>query len=81
MTAPEDRTGAIPVTVIGKHFKPALAAADAVRAAAEALADAGLPAAQVTAAPENGRLVITVTGAGPGRVHEALAGFLVAIRA
>ncbi len=72
--------GAIPVTAIGKHFKPALAADAAVRAAAEALADAGLPAAQATAAPENGRLVITVTGADPGRVREALAGFPVTIR-
>ena len=72
--------GAIPVTAIGKHFKPALAADAAARAAAEALADAGLPAAQVTAAPENGRLVITVTGADPGRVREALAGFPLTIR-
>jgi fatty-acyl-CoA synthase len=72
--------GAIPVTAIGKHFKPALAADAAVRAAAEALADAGLPAARVTATPENGRLVITVTGADPGRVREALARFPLTIR-
>jgi len=72
--------GGIPVTAVGKHFKPALAADAAVRAAAEALADAGLPGARVTAAPENGRLVITVTGADPGRVREALAGFPLTIR-
>jgi fatty-acyl-CoA synthase len=72
--------GAIPVTAIGKHFKPALAADAAVRAAAEALADAGLHTAQVTAAPENGRFVIAVTGADPGLVREALAGFPLIIR-
>jgi fatty-acyl-CoA synthase len=72
--------GTIPVTAIGKHFKPALAADAAVRAAAEALADAGLPAAEVTAVAENGRLVITVAGADHGRVREALAGFPLTIR-
>ena len=72
--------GVIPVTAIGKHFKPALAADAAARAAAEALADAGLADAQVTAAPENGRLVITVTGVDPGRAREALAGFPLTIR-
>ena len=66
---------AIPVTAIGKHYKPALAADAAARAAADVLAEAGLPGAQVTAAHENGRPVITVTGAdsergarGPRRV-------------
>ena len=71
----------IPVTAIGKHYKPALAADAAARAAADALADAGLPEARVTAAHENGRLVVTVTGADPGRVREALAGFPFTIRA
>ncbi len=72
--------GAIPVTGIGKPFKPALAADAAVRAAAEALADAGMPNAAVTAAPEDGRLIITVTGADPGLVRDALAGFPLTIR-
>jgi fatty-acyl-CoA synthase len=71
----------IPVTAIGKHYKPALAADAAGRAATDALADAGLPAARVTAAHESGRLVVTVTGADPGRVGEALAGFPFTIRA
>jgi fatty-acyl-CoA synthase len=71
---------AMPVTAIGKHFKPPLAADAAVRAAAEALADAGLPNAAVTAALSNGRLVITVTGADPGRVRDVLAGFPLTIR-
>jgi fatty-acyl-CoA synthase len=71
---------AIPVTAIGKPFKPPLAADAAVRAAAEALADAGLPNAAVTAALSNGRLVMTVTGADPGRVRDTLAGFPLTIR-
>ena len=57
---------AIPVTEVGKHFKPALAADAAVRAITEALAAAGLPDARAAAAHEDGRLVLTVTGADPG---------------
>jgi fatty-acyl-CoA synthase len=72
---------AIPVTAIGKHYKPALAADAAARAAAGALTSAGLPDARVTATPETGGFVITVTGAGPSRVREALAGFPLPIRA
>jgi len=72
---------AIPVTAIGKHYKPALAADAAARAAADILAEAGLPGAHVTAAHDNGRLVITVTGADPDGVREALAGFPLTIRA
>jgi fatty-acyl-CoA synthase len=72
---------AIPLTAIGKHYKPALATDAAARAAAEVLAEAGLPGAQVTAACENGRPVITVTGADPNGVREALAGFPLTIRA
>jgi FAD binding domain len=60
---------------VGKHFKPALAADAAVRAVTDALAAAGLPGARATAAHEDGRLVITVTGADPGRVRDAVAGF------
>jgi fatty-acyl-CoA synthase len=73
--------GAIPVTAIGKHYKPALAADAAARTAADALIDAGLPGAEVTASQENGRLVVTVTGAEPGRAHDALAGFPFTTRA
>ena len=72
--------GAIPVTAVGKHFKPALAADAAVRATTEVLAAAGLPNAQVTAAHEGGSLVVTVTGADPGRIRHALAGFAFAVR-
>jgi fatty-acyl-CoA synthase len=72
---------AIPVTAIGKHYKPALATDAAARAAADVLAEAGLPGAQVTAAYENGRPVITVTGTDPNGVREALAGFPLTIRA
>ena len=65
---------AIPVTAVGKHFKPALAADAAVRAITDALAAAGLADARVTAAHEDGRLVVTVTGADPDRVRDAVAG-------
>ena len=74
-------TEAIPVTAIGKHYKPALATDAAARAAADILAEVGLPEAHVTAAYDNGRPVITVTGADPNRVREALAGFPLTIRA
>ncbi|MFI5082924.1 MAG: AMP-binding protein, partial [Streptosporangiales bacterium] len=72
---------AIPVTAIGKHYKPALAADAAARAAADVLDEAGLPGAHVTAAYENGQPVITVTGADPNGVREALAGLPLTIRA
>ena len=71
---------AIPVTEVGKPFKPALAADAAVRAITEALAAAGLPDARATAAHEHGRLVLTVTGADPDRVRDAVAGFALTIR-
>ena len=71
---------AIPVTAIGKHYKPALAADAAVRAVTEVLFEAGLPGARVTAGHESGQLVITVTGADPSRVSQALAGFPLTIR-
>jgi fatty-acyl-CoA synthase len=71
---------AIPVTAVGKQFKPALAADAAVRAVTEALAAAGLDDARATAAHEDGRLVVTVTGADPGRIRHALAGFAFTIR-
>jgi len=71
---------AIPVTAVGKHFKPALTADAAVRAITGALAAAGLPDAQATAAHEHGRLILTVTGADPGRVRDAVAGFTLTVR-
>ena len=71
---------AIPVTEVGKHFKPALAADAAVRAITEALAAAVVADARVTAAYEDGRLVVTVTGADPGRVRDAVAGFALTVR-
>ena len=71
---------AIPVTAVGKPFKPALAADAAGRAITEALAAAGLADARVTAAYEDGRLVVTVTGADPGRVQDAVAGFALTVR-
>jgi fatty-acyl-CoA synthase len=71
---------AIPVTAVGKQFKPALAADAAVRAVTEALDAAGLPDARATAGHEDGRLVVTVTGADPAQVREAVAGFPLAIR-
>ncbi len=70
----------IPVTAVGKQFKPALAADAAVRVVTEALAAAGLPDAQITTEHEDGRLVVTVTGADPGRVRDAVAGFALTVR-
>ncbi len=52
----------------------------AVRAITEALAAAGLDDARATAAHEHGRLVLTVTGADPDRVRDAVAGFALTIR-
>jgi fatty-acyl-CoA synthase len=71
---------AIPVTEVGKPFKPALAADAAVRAITEALTAAGVADARVTAAHEDGRLVLTVTGADPGWVRDAVAGFALTVR-
>jgi phosphoglycerate dehydrogenase-like enzyme len=72
----------IPVTEVGKHFKPALIADAAVRAVTDALDEAGLPAdgRTVTAGHEHGRLVVTVGGADARRVSEAVAGFALAVR-
>ena len=70
----------IPVTAVGKPFKPALLADAAVRAITEALAAAGAADARVTAAHEDGRLVVTVTGADPDRVQDAVAGFALTVR-
>jgi fatty-acyl-CoA synthase len=71
---------AIPLTSVGKPFKPALAADAAVRAITDALATAGLPDARAAAAYEDGRLVLTVTGADPDRVRDAVAGYALTVR-
>src|SRR5271166_2539512 len=71
---------AIPLTTVGKQFKPALAADAAVRTVAEALAAAGLPDARISAAHEDGRLAVTVTGTDPARVRDAVAGFALTVR-
>jgi fatty-acyl-CoA synthase len=71
---------AIPVTEVGKPFKPALAADAAVRAITVALTAAGVADARVTAAHEDGRLVLTVTGVDPGRIRDAVAGFALTVR-
>ena len=65
---------------MGKHFKPALAADAAARAMTDALTAAGLPDARATAAHEDGRLIVTVTGADPGRIRDAVAGFALTVR-
>ena len=70
----------IPVTAVGKQFKPALIADAAVRALTEALTTAGVADARATAAHEDGRLVVTVTGADPDRVQDAVAGFALTVR-
>ena len=46
----------------------------------EALTAAGLPDARATAAHEDGRLIVTVTGADPGRIRDAVAGFALTVR-
>jgi fatty-acyl-CoA synthase len=72
---------AIPLTPVSKPSKPALAADAAARAVAETLANAGLRARhQITAAHEDGQLVVTVTGADTGRVRDAVAGFALTVR-
>jgi fatty-acyl-CoA synthase len=71
---------AIPVTEVGKPFKPALLADAAARAITEALTAAGLTDARATAAHEDRRLVVTVTGADHDRVQDAVAGFALTIR-
>ena len=70
----------LPVTAVGKPFKPALIADAAVRAITDALSVAGLADATVTADYEDGRLVVTATGADPGRVRDAAAGFALTVR-
>ncbi|HEU4426433.1 MAG TPA: acyl-CoA synthetase [Pilimelia sp.] len=70
---------AIPATEVGKQYKPALAADAAARAVSDTLAEAGVPVRSITAGHENGRLVVTVTGADPRQVREAVAGFALTV--
>ena len=72
---------AIPLTAVGKQFKPALAADAARHAVAEALDRAGVSAGEITVTPDEGGLVVTVPGADPGQVHSALAGLPLTVRA
>jgi fatty-acyl-CoA synthase len=70
---------AIPMTAVGKQFKPALVADAAARAVADTLAEAGIPVRDVSASQQNGRLVVTVTGAEPEQVRTAVAGFALTV--
>jgi fatty-acyl-CoA synthase len=70
---------AIPTTEVGKQYKPALVADAATRAVSDALADGGIPVGSVTADHRNGHLVVTVTGADPHQVREAVSGFALTI--
>jgi fatty-acyl-CoA synthase len=73
---------AIPVTAVGKHFKPALAADAARHAVAEALDRAGVRGAgEATVTSGDGGLVVTVPGADPEEVRSALAGLPLTVRA
>jgi fatty-acyl-CoA synthase len=72
---------AIPTTAVGKPYKPALVAEAAVRAVGEAVQHAtGAQARAVTADHEDGRLIITVAGADPDRLRDAVAGFALTVR-
>ena len=70
---------AIPMTAVGKQYKPALVSDAAARAISEVLADAGVAVRDVSAGHQDGRLVVTVAGADPHRVREAVAGFALGI--
>jgi fatty-acyl-CoA synthase len=71
---------AIPTTEVGKPFKPALVADAAVQAVTDALREVGLDPAEIGAAYENGRLVVTVAGLDPDHVNDAVAGFPLTVR-
>jgi fatty-acyl-CoA synthase len=72
---------AIPLTAVGKQFKPALAADAARRAVAEALDRAGVRDGEITVTPAEAGLTVSVTGADPGQVQSALAGLPLTVRA
>ena len=68
-----------PTTAVGKQYKPALVAEAAAQAITEALAaDAGCRVRKSARGHQNGRLVVTVTGADPRQVRDAVAGFALA---
>jgi fatty-acyl-CoA synthase len=71
----------IPLTAVGKQFKPALAADAARRAVAEALDRAGVRAGEITVTPGEGGLAVRVTAADPGEVQSALAGLPLTVQA
>jgi fatty-acyl-CoA synthase len=73
------RLAEIPLTAVGKQYKPALSADAAERAVTDALVDAGISVRGVSAGHQGGRLVVTVTGADPGQVRDAVAGFALTI--
>ena len=70
---------AIPTTEVGKQYKPALVAEAAARAVSDTLADAGIPVRSVTADHRCGQLVVTIAGADPEQVREAVAGFALTV--
>jgi fatty-acyl-CoA synthase len=71
----------IPTTAVGKQYKPALVADAAERAVSGALADAGVSVRSVSAGHQDGRLVVTVSGADPEQVRDAVIGFSLHITA
>ena len=72
---------AVPLTAVGKQFKPALAADAARRVVAGALDRAGVSAGEITVTPGEGGLVVTVPGTDPGQLRSALAGLPLIVRA
>jgi fatty-acyl-CoA synthase len=72
---------AIPLTAVGKQFRPALAADAARRAVAAALEGAGVSAGEITVTPGEAGLTVSVAGADPLQVQSALAGLPVTVRA
>jgi fatty-acyl-CoA synthase len=70
---------AIPTTAVGKQYKPALVADATCQVITDVLADAGVRVRGVSADHQDGRLVVTVTGADPARVRDAIAGFALTV--
>ena len=67
------------MTAVGKQYKPALVADAAARAISDVLADAGIPVGSVSAGYQDGRLVVTVAGADPRQVRDAVAGYALTV--
>ena len=72
---------AIPLTAVGKQFRPALAADAARHTVAEALDRAGVSVGEITVTPGEAGLTVSVTGADSGQVQSALAGLPLIVRA